>query len=129
MAYNEPMLASFRGRAGIGVIPHPTPISRVESKLEEPGSDAKSLIVCRIDFWRRGIWSQYHLACQYGMKPDKGKDMNKKPTNQATGVKSKKLKLNRQTQRDLIPRDQKTDSVRGGKNGVIILTRGRAQMC
>ncbi len=63
------------------------------------------------------------------MKPDKGKDMNKKPTNQATGVKSKKLKLNRQTQRDLIPRDQKTDSVRGGKNGVIILTRGRAQMC
>jgi len=48
------------------------------------------------------------------MKRDKKEDMNKKSTSEATRVKSKKLKLNKQTQRDLTLPDRKSDVVKGG---------------
>ena len=51
------------------------------------------------------------------MKRDKKEDMNKKSTSEATRVKSKKLKLNKQTQRDQTLRGQKVDSVKGGFAG------------
>ena len=40
--------------------------------------------------------------------------MNKKSTKNTAQTKSKKLKLNKQTQRDLTPADSKLDVVRGG---------------
>lgn len=40
--------------------------------------------------------------------------MNKKSTEKSMGVKSRKLKLNKLTQRDLVPSDQKAGAVKGG---------------
>jgi len=43
--------------------------------------------------------------------------MDKKSTENTARIKARKLKLNKQTQRDLTPADPRMDSVRGGYSG------------